>query len=213
MAPSAHVSHPADGTVLLFPGDRLHGVCPAVASAVASAPKPTQQQRPRAHDAKEGVAASRKRARAAQPAPHGGDAPNRSDPPLAPPAELPRRVTLMIGFYTRNVHREVARRPRYSACARMPRATRACTWPTVLANSPLTDAAEAAAISLPTRHLVPLVCPAWEGVPAASGAAAADEDPWAAHGLHVPEERNNHYFVRGMHEFAFDHLGEGDDAD
>ena len=40
----------------------------------------------------------------------------------------------------------------------------------------------------------------------------AEEDPWAGHGLRVPDERNNHYFVRGMGEFVFEHLHEAESA-
>ena len=45
------------------------------------------------------------------------------------------------------------------------------------------------------------------GVVAAGGAA----DPWAGRGLRVPEERNNHFFVRGMGEFLFAHLEGADE--
>ena len=65
--------------------------------------------------------------------------------------------------------------------------------------------------------LVPLVwCRSDEGGAAGAGAGAGgdgggeDEDPWAGHGLRVPDERNNHYFVRGMDEFVFEHLHEAE---
>ena len=70
----AHISHPQDGHVLLFPGDRLHGVCPT-AAAVDHARTPGRR--------------------------HGRPA------PLCGSARLPRRTTLMIGFWTRNVAPEV----------------------------------------------------------------------------------------------------------
>ena len=171
-ARSAHVSHPKENHVLFFPGDRLHGVCPA-------APPPAD---------------------AARRAPRAGRA-----PPLHSAATLPRRVTLMIGFWTRDVYAAVPRAP-YSACGPTPRASRHCTWPSLLA----LDAAgpeDAEPPPPPKRHGVPQVSPAWEALPPRDAA-----DAWAKAGrppLTVPDERNNHFFVRGMDEdFVFEHIGE-----
>ena len=80
------------------------------------------------------------------------------------------------------------------------------------------------------RHAIPQVQPAWEELPpapapppraAAAGggrgdaagvvAAGGAADPWAGRGLRVPEERNNHFFVRGMGEFLFAHLEGADE--
>lgn len=95
-APRAHVCHPLEGAVLLFPGDRLHCVCPA------APPAPARPQR------------------------HG-----RRPSPLKRSAALPRRVTLMIGFWTRDVASVIKRAP-YTACSAAPRPSRACTWPALL---------------------------------------------------------------------------------
>lgn len=192
-APSAHVSHPADGHLLLFPGDRLHGVCPA---APRLPPKPQRAGR---------------------------------QTPLCRAHKLPRRVTLMIGFWTRDMAAALPRAP-YTACGPMPRASRACTWPTLISNSqPHTDeppapsnaapnasptrhpgrhpdrvaaSGVATAGALPTRHRVASVSPAWEVLPE----GCADDDAWAAQPLSVPDKRNNHFFVTSMDEFRFDHI-------
>lgn len=60
--------------MLLFPGDRLHGVCPSAPNATRGADAPREQR-------------------------HGRAA------PLRTAAQLPRRVTLMLGFWTRDVSR------------------------------------------------------------------------------------------------------------
>ena len=44
--------------------------------------------------------------------------------------------------------------------------------------------------------------------PVSTTPCSVAEDAWAGQGLCVPEERNNHYFVRGMDEFVFEHLPE-----
>ena len=173
---------------------------------------------------------------------------------------MPRRVTLMIGFWTRDVGAPLTglKREPLSACAPTPRVTRACSWPATLVlpqattlalpatGKPATGAPAAVAAGAAAelrRHTVTEVRPAWEEVPpagpprAAAAAAAARrndqeaigvavvarrgggrdrpvsttpysvaEDAWAGQGLCVPEERNNHYFVRGMDEFVFEHL-------
>ena len=46
---------------------------------------------------------------------------------------------------------------------------------------------------------------------AAACACAATTRRWAGRGLRVPEERNNHFFVRGMGEFLFAHLEGADE--
>ncbi|KAL1496905.1 hypothetical protein AB1Y20_014484 [Prymnesium parvum] len=162
-ATHAYVSHPADGTLLLFPGHLLHGVCPA----------PTAAPPPR-----------RRRA----------DLPSA----LLGAASLPRRLTLMIGFWTEDLTRRV-RRPPLSACAPTPRPSRRCTWPATLALPPGGGGAGAEAEAV--REEVCVVSPAWEEVEAAPAGAA---EAWQ--GLRVPEAIDNHFFVRGMDDFLFDHL-------
>ena len=46
------------------------------------------------------------------------------------------------------------------------------------------------------------VSPAWEALPQSGG--GKPPCAWAAQPLRVPDERNNHFFVRGMEEFLFD---------
>ncbi len=173
-AQRAFVSHPAEGNVLFFPGDRLHGVCPSAPPHSPSRPHRTKR--------------------------------SRATPPLQRAAALPRRVTLMIGFWTKNVGALCAPRMPYEACGPTPRASRACTWPSLLPlASDLPDAEQ------PTCHAVPEVRPAWQDLPPAAPdeLEAACDAAWAAHGLVVPEARNNHFFVRGQEEFLFDHLQGG----
>ena len=186
VAPSAHVAHPRASTVLVFPGDRLHGVCPSVTSVTT---------KPRGRRTESSACCG---------------------PPadsLLSAASLPRRVTLMIGFYTRDVNHELPRRTLYTACSPMPRPTRACTWPSHIANDAVSDAAEAVdARPKPTRISVAQARPAWEAISRGRAGGEVEGEveggAWADAGqeLRVPEEKNNHYFVRGMDEFRFDHL-------
>ena len=105
-AAHAHVSHPVEGAVLLFPGDRLHCVCPA-------APRDARK-RGRDDDA---AAAALRDAR-----------------------DAPQRVTLMVGLWTRDVASVCRRRP-LDACGPLPRPTRSCTWPSLIALRADDDAA------------------------------------------------------------------------
>ena len=91
-----------------------------------------------------------------------------------------------------------------AACGPMPRASRACTWPALLAiDEPDQAPADEELLAPPVRHQVPEVSPAWELVPPPGSGA---EDAWMDQRLQPPEARNNHWFVRGMDEFLFDHL-------
>ena len=180
-ARSARVSHPAEGHLLLFPGDLLHGICPAPPPTATISPSTTNNN-------------SNKRKRP-EPLPQ----------QLCATSKMPRRVTLMIGFYTHaEVVDAVRRRPLYSACSPMPRATRQCTWPSLLE---LEDGGEEEEHS-PIRHEVREVRPAWEAVPTSG---RVEVDAWAGRGLSVPEERDKHYFVSdGMRDFRFCHLEGGE---
>ena len=148
----------------------------------------------------------------------------------------------MIGFWTRDVVSELPGRAPYTACAPLPRVTRACTWPALLSSAveatevhaavtddgagsagarkrprvSTTAAVPTEAPRAPSWCAVPNVCPAWERLPEPRQAPQAEaragttptvaEDAWDGWGLVVPDERNNHYFVRSMDEFLFDHL-------
>jgi hypothetical protein len=169
-AARAHVSHPAQGEVLLFPGDRLHCVCPTAAGTTfGSAREP--RGRP---------------------------------PPLRSTAREPRRVTLMIGFWGRDVASAIRRAP-LSACGPTPRQSRSCSWPALLELGEVVDGSEESAA--PTRHVVTEARPAWEAI-APADAAAAKADPWSGRALKVPELRNNHFFARSMDQFVFDDIPE-----
>ena len=168
-ATSAHISHPQKGHVLLFPGDRLHAVCPAA--------PPSRTQRAREGSGK-----------------------------LHAAWQQPRRVTLMLGFWTRDVASALGPRLPYTACGPMPRVSRACSWPATLAIPPAQPAVDEGGsdpLRLPTRHPVPRVRPAWETLPSLS---CCEDDAWAGMRLAVPQERNTHVFVKGMDEFLFDHI-------
>ena len=198
-ASRCHVCQPADATVLLFPGDRLHGVCPAAPTTPFAASRPQRNGRA---------------------------------PPLCSTKTLPRRLTLMIGFWTQDIASRLRRAP-LSACGPMPRASRSCTWPTLLALDGRDDVSRGYARgvgecppSQPTQHTIPEVSPAWEevtdqitDVPGRSEhdgwvmrrAGSSDAPSRGTSLLRVPDERNNHFFVtaeRIADEFAFDHLGE-----
>ena len=114
----------------------------------------------------------------------------------------------MIGFWTRDVASAVPRAP-LSPLGPMPRASRGCSWPTLLEVA--TDSLGSGEAPLqPTPLAVPEVCPAWEAV---SRRVEGDADPWAELRLAVPEESNNHFFVKRMDEFLFDaEPGESDEG-
>ena len=173
-AAHAHVSHPVEGAVLLFPGDRLHCVCPA-------APR---DARKRGCDGDDAAAAALRDAR-----------------------DAPQRVTLMVGLWTRDVASVCRRRP-LDACGPLPRPTRSCTWPSLIALRADDDAAAlGAAAAPPTRHAVPRVAAPWEridgrgGGAAGGGGGAAGDDTWAGRTLEPPEGRNHRFWVKSMGEF------------
>ena len=181
----AHVSHPVEDAVLMFPGDRLHCVCPS--------PPPPQ---PATDGGGAGGAGGAKRKRgaaaAAAPAASGGGG-GGSGGELRAAAGLPQRVTLMIGFWARDVA-SVVKRPPLGACAAVPRPSRKCTWPKLLA--PSGGGGGGGPAPTPRRLPVHRVPDPWEALPAARAA----RDPWAGR-LAVPEARNHRFFVRTMAEF------------
>ena len=144
-------------------------------------------------------------------------------PSLRTAAQLPRRITLMIGFWTRDVASMLSR-PHLTACGPIPRASRATTWPTLLewpnapaastsdpstadastADASTTDASTAdASFGPPVRHVAVEVSPAWEALEPPDTTRSVDA--WAANGvpLSVPAERDNGFFVRTTLEEAF----------
>ena len=157
-AAHAHVSHPVEGAVLLFPGDRLHCVCPA-------APR---DARKRGRDDDAAAAAALRDAR-----------------------DAPQRVTLMVGLWTRDVASVCRRRP-LDACGPLPRPTRSCTWPSLIALRADDDAAAlGAAAAPPTRHAVPRVAAPWERIDGRGGGArrrrhVGGPDARAARGAQPP---------------------------
>jgi len=167
-AAHAHVSHPVEGAVLLFPGDRLHCVCPA-------APR---DARKRGRDDDDAAAA-----------------------PLRDARDAPQRVTLMVGLWTRDVASVCRRRP-LDACGPLPRPTRSCTWPSLIALRADDDAAAlGAAAAPPTRHAVPRVAAPWERIDGGGGGGAAGDATWAGRTLEPPEGRNHRFWVKSMGEF------------
>jgi hypothetical protein len=54
------------------------------------------------------------------------------------------------------------------------------------------------------QHALPEVAPAWEDVCPSTDLGSGMPDAWAGCPLHVPEIRNNHFFVRRMDEFVFE---------
>ena len=194
-AETAAVSHPAQGSVLFFPGDRLHCVCPAGVSS-----------------------ATRKRG-------NGGDGRGSAEK-LTPSENLPQRLTLMIGFWAEDVASEGKRRP-LGACGPIPRATRACSWPSSLAIPAAlrtTDLPAATSIAVP--RAVPVVEAPWQNLEeqedldleseveeerngrvheaplhdAKEAEMDAANAAWEGR-LEVPEARNHRFFVGGLCEF------------
>ena len=131
--------------------------------------------------------------------------------PLVDTSRLPRRVTLMIGFWARDVASVIKRAP-YTACGPTPRVSRACTWPRLLAHTSDGASGEEGApdggdgsspckkrktdSSAPTRVSVPLVSPAWDVIPADRSAVLQP--------LKLDDVRNNQFFVQRMDDFVFE---------
>ena len=156
---------------------------------------------------------------ASREAPRGGRAPS-----LRTAAQLPRRITLMIGFWTRDVASMLSR-PHLTACGPIPRTSRATTWPALLewpaptmaltardastadastADASTADASTAeASFGPPVRHVAVEVSPAWAALEPPDTTRSVDA--WASHGvpLSVPPERDNGFFVRTTLEEAF----------
>ena len=187
----AHVVHPIEGTTLFYPGDRLHGVCPApegtpAASAPPSASHPPNEERARKRHCK----ASRHSDGLEQ----AEEAPR--DESLQPATQFAPRITLMISFWTRAIGpRDVPAAARRASttgvCAAVPPSTRSCSWPRTLDLDPeLPNWSRAA--PAPRIMEVPAVADPWQPIP------AAQPDAWQ--GLRVPEERDTHFFVRSMAE-------------
>ena len=187
-ATTASVSHPAQGSVLFFPGDRLHCVCPAGVSS-----------------------ATRKRSRTELSNGGSGSGSGSGGSGLTASENLPQRLTLMIGFWAEDVASEGKRRP-LGACGPLPRATRACTWPSSLAIPEALRAAEMpSAQSIAVPRAVPSVVGPWESVREEEGGeeeeVGGEEDQgqaadaaWEGR-LELPEARNHRFFVSGLEEF------------
>ena len=212
-ADHAHISFPKADCVLMFPGDRLHCVCPSaplaeplaatLAATLAAAP-------PAAPPAAQPPAAGRNKRRKTGAA--GGQdtvaqAAGSAGSGLADPSRHPQRVTLMIGFWAEDVASIVRREP-LGACGPVPRPTRTCTWPRLLTAAAATPAAAAQAAGAATsarRVAVPRIEAPWEEVPPTapdgSGGTGPEEeaDPWSC--LEIPEARNHRFFLRDMAEF------------
>ena len=184
-ASSAAISHPQQGSVLLFPGDRLHCVCPA-GSAAAASPPPSHATQPPA----------RKRPKKATG--------TTVESALIPSHEQPQRLTLMIGFWGEDVAGEARRHP-LGACGPLPRTSRRCGWPSTLAIPEGLAEATPPATSIAVPHAVPAVADPWEALLASEDededeAQEGSDDAW--HGrLEVPEPRNHRFFVSGLDEF------------
>ena len=81
----------------------------------------------------------------------------------------------------------------------MPRPTRSCTWPSLIALR-ADDDGGARRRRRPTRHTVPRVAAPWERIDGGGGGAAGDAT-WAGRTLEPPEGRNHRFWVKSMGEF------------
>jgi hypothetical protein len=187
----AHVVHPIEGTTLFYPGDRLHGVCPAPEGTPAASAPPSASHPPNEERARKRHCKASKHSDGLEQA---EEAPR--DESLQPATQFAPRITLMISFWTRAIGpRDVPAAARRASttgvCAAVPPSTRSCSWPRTLDLDPeLPNWSRAA--PAPRIMEVPAVADPWQPIP------AAQPDAWQ--GLRVPEERDTHFFVRSMAE-------------
>ena len=191
----AWLSHPRVGATLFFPGDRLHCVLPSAPppeapSAATAAAATIATATATAGKGKKG----KKRARVAV------DAPAAALGALTPSAAQPQRVTLMIGFWGKPVHK-ACKREAYDACGPVPKASEACTWPATLSlpndkkqsRRDIDQACAAAREQPPPCYAVPCIDGSpWQRIKG-SGEGARFASP--------PEARNHRFFVERLSEF------------
>ena len=208
----AHVAHPMVDTVLFYPGDRLHCVCPAAPSR----PPPPRPCRKRTRSTRGAGSPSSGTAEDSDGEQPDGTEPRDNGESLEAQVTAAARITLMISFWTRalgpkDMPASMRRAAPSGVCAAVPRATRACSWPRSL-NIPDVlrakgDSKSTAAESPdhprgPRRLAVTEVVNPWQRLaplsPACDDAAGRshEHDPW--HGLVVPAERDTHFFIRSM---------------
>ena len=206
----AWVSHPQVGATLFFPGDRLHCVIPA-APPTEEVPKEGAASSAETATSRDGNGRGRKRARATASTGQAGGSGARnaaaSLTALTPSSEQPQRVTLMIGFWGRAVHKECRREP-YDACGPVPRPSRVCTWPSLMelptdakARAALDKACASARDAMKCEAVPRVDATPWQPIQGAGEGSEAGTSGarWVA--LPVPEARNHRFFVASLKEF------------
>ncbi|GBG28255.1 Hypothetical Protein FCC1311_044782 [Hondaea fermentalgiana] len=113
---------------------------------------------------------------------------------LRDPTSEPHRLTLLVGFWTREVQK-IGKRRRLGPCAPFPRASRGVDWPSEIDTIPLSDESKASTsgssiVPLPV-HRVP-EGQAWEAVP---------PGPHPPQYETLPDGLDQHFFVADHAEF------------
>jgi hypothetical protein len=169
VAESAWLGIPKDNSLMLFPGNLLHGVLPCPGHVQ----KQEGQGSPNCTTGEE-LAHSWK------------------DPPKD---ETMHRLTFMVGFWTRNVPETMKERHLYGPCGPLPPATDEHTWMSQIANG--YDDANGSDMVVAEKTMpavkLPQVSPAWERIKRNPGIdSEAESDPK----LQIPHRIDHRFFVR-----------------
>jgi hypothetical protein len=186
-------SFPQDNSLLLFPGNLLHGVLPCPGN------KDNKQLETTAAPPTNPTELSQVSSCWKEP----------SDMPIT------NRLTFMVGFWTRNVPEKMEERHLYGPCGPLPPATDEHTWVKEIQKQVFkttTTTTTAAPKTMDTVSL-PSVSPAWEAI--ASSIVVSDEEQQAV--LEIPRAIDHRFFVRGAPECfrhsLFENRGGDDDDD
>lgn len=179
VATKAWICKPTDNSFLLFPGDRLHGVLPCSGSfKLLDTPVQTDV---RVEDL--------------------------LGPRESTNADVPHRLTLMVGFWTRHVPDRMKHRRLYGPCGPMPPASDEHSWVKDIENEYKPCGVSISSIESPTTFAsVPVVEPVWEKLNVMAR-DASDPD------LIVPRPIDHRFFVHNAPRCFYESLLERNKTD
>jgi hypothetical protein len=184
---SCWLAVPKDNSLLLFPGNLLHGVLPCPGQHHSDQPIDVEQKKTRQE-----LMVSWDKSR------RNGDK----------SAEPPHRLTFMVGFWTRDVPSTMKERRLYGPCGSLPPSTEEHSWVGEIQEgygSTETSLSPVAETPVATTAL-PKVSPVWEVV---KPEEATENEPE----LQTPRAIDHRFFVHGVPKCFRDSLFEEDDGD
>ena len=169
-------NQPEDNTLLIFPGNLLHGVLPCPGTGVATE-KDTAT--PAAFDMSKLSGPS-------------GSATSTNPHP-------PHRLTLLVGFWTRRVPDQMKERKLYGPCGPLP-PKEDYAWVRQIYEGYEPNSTNATEISAPSENIVespvPCITPAWECLHSSKAKTSTNSDEEDAPGLEIPRAIDHRFFVR-----------------